>query len=201
MRRRVVALVLLSLASAGGALANGKPIQIVLSYVPDVSNTGPQNATGVAELVLAEGEVRVAATSLPRLDPPEHYEAWAMNTNTNEALALGSFNTAYTTGDARLDQVLPGAIPDKRWNLFLVTIEESPTPTIPGEKRAIAGYFPPEGTEPQPNLLPNTGGSQDSQASRADRPDWMLAAGLGALALGVGVAAGYGLGRRRPVSR
>jgi hypothetical protein len=199
--RRVIALILLALASEGVALANGKPIQIVLSYAPDISNTGPQNATGVAELVLAEGEVRVAATGLPRLDPPRHYEAWVLNTSSNEALALGSFNTAYTTGDARLDQVLPGAIPDKRWNLFLVTIEEAPTPTRPSQQRIIAGHFPPEGTEPQPGLLPNTGGAQDDQTSRAGRPDWMLVAGLGALTLGLGAAAGYGLGRRRPVAR
>jgi hypothetical protein len=33
--RRLIALVLLALASEGVALANGKPIQIVLSYAPD----------------------------------------------------------------------------------------------------------------------------------------------------------------------
>ncbi len=194
------ALVALTLPST--VLANGKPIQIVLSYLPNISNTGTTSASGIAELVLAEGEARVSATGLPRLDPPQLYTAWVVNTTTNEFQAVGRFNTAYTTGAATLDNVLPQAIPDKGWNLFLITIEDSTDPTRPSEKHSIGGFFPPAGTEPRPNLLPNTGGPVAAQAVAAqNRPDWTVVAGLAALTLVAGIAAGYVLGRRRPASR
>jgi hypothetical protein len=190
--------IIASLLLASTALANGRPIQIILTYVPGVSNAGPQAASGVAELVLAEGEVRVAATGLPRLDPPRHYEAWILNTRTNEFLRLGSFNTAFTTGAARLDTVLPGAIEDKSWDLFLITIEDSPAPARPGSERSIAGAFPPSGSEPQPNLLPNTGGPIPVQAiGSVGQPNWLPIAGLAALTLLLGAGAGYALGRRK----
>ncbi len=191
--------VLVSLSLPTAALANGKPIQIVLAYLPNISNTGSQTATGVAELVLAEGEARARATGLARLDPPQRYAAWLVNGSTNEFYALGQFNTAYTTGVATLDRVLPDAIPDKGWNLFLITVEDGPNPTQPSPRHSIAGFFPAAGTPPQPNQLPNTGGPVAADpAATFNRPDWTVFAGLAALTLLLGAAAGYALGRRRP---
>jgi hypothetical protein len=143
---------------------------------------------------MAEGEVRVAATGLPRLDPPQVYVAWITNTSTGEAMRLGSFNTAYTSGAARLDTVLPDAIPDKGWNLFLLTVEDAATPEQAGARHSLAGYFPPTTGEALPNLLPNTGGPVPASASQ---PDWLPAAGLATLTLLVGIGAGYAVGIRR----
>ena len=56
------------LAPAGPAQANGTPIRITLRYMPGLSNFGPQNATGVAELITSEGEVRL--TWVPRAAKP-----------------------------------------------------------------------------------------------------------------------------------
>ncbi len=194
--------ILAALSFPSLALANGKPIQIVLSYLPNISNTGSQDATGIAELVMSEGEARARATGLTRLDPPQRYEAWLVNSSTNAFFALGQFNTAYTTGVASLDRVLPDAIPDRGWNLFLITIEDGPNPTQPSTRHSIAGFFPAPGTEVQPSVLPNTGGPVASQPAAApNRPDWPTIAGLAALTLIVGAAAGYALGqrgRRRP---
>jgi len=53
---------------AGLALADATPVQLVLLYMPNVSNTGTPAASGIAELVMPEGEVRINAADLPRLD-------------------------------------------------------------------------------------------------------------------------------------
>ena len=47
----LLAAALALLAPAGPAQANGTPIRITLRYVPGLSNFGPQNATGIAELI------------------------------------------------------------------------------------------------------------------------------------------------------
>jgi hypothetical protein len=194
----LAAAVLTTFLLSTAALANGRPIQIILTYVPGVSTTGPQAASGVAELVLAEGEVRVAATGLPRLDPPRHYEAWVLNTRSNEFLRLGSFNTAFTSGAARLDTVLAQPIAEKGWDLFLVTIEDTPEPATPSGEHSIAGTFPATGQEPVPNLLPNTGGPVPAQPTGGvGQPIWLPVAGLAALTLFLGAGAGYALGRRK----
>ncbi len=180
------------------ALANGRPIQIVLTYLPNVSNTGSPSASGIAELVLAAGEVRASATGLVRLDPPGRYQAWVVNTNTNESLPVGQFNTAYTTGNATLDQVLPDPIPDKGWNLFLITLEDTPNPTSPSERRSIAGYFPSPEAQPEPSQLPNTGGPVPVElVTLQTQEERTRFAGLAALVLVLGLTAGYVLGRRR----
>lgn len=177
--------------------ANGRPLQIILSYLPNVSNTGTTSAAGIAEVVMAEGEARVEATGLPRLDPPQHYHAWLIKSTSNEAYPLGSFNTAFVSQVARLDQVLPEAIPNTGWDLFLITIEDVANPTQPSQRHSIAGRLPDAPTTVQPAQLPNTGGVPAQPAS-GFRADWTVVAGLGALMVVVGAVAGFVVGRKRP---
>ncbi|MDQ3808745.1 MAG: hypothetical protein M3336_00470 [Chloroflexota bacterium] len=222
MRRAVLAAAVLvgSMLAAPSACADATPVQLLLLYVADVSNTGTPAASGIAELVMPEGEVRLAATGLPRLEAASAYVLWLVNTATDEHLRLGAFN-ASEDGAARFEDVLPDPIPDKQWTVMLVTVENTPTPSRPSAKRSIAGVFPPHEREPAPALLPSTGGagpaestarargswqadgeaalmaSLDRLATGANRPDWLPQLGLAALTLGLGAIAGYGLGLKR----
>ena len=157
---RLIAAALLAVVlagPAGQARANGTPIRIVLSYLNGVSNFGPQNATGVAELITSEGEVRLQAAGLQKLGDDEQYQLWI--SSANERLSLGTV-TVGDGGVARLDAVLRNPIPEKPWDLMVITVEKKgPEPSAPSERRAIAGRFsmtPGEGDRPR--QLPNTGG-------------------------------------------
>jgi hypothetical protein len=197
MRRILVAAALLAtIFSTSTAWADATPIQLMLLYMPDVSNTGTSSASGVAELVLPEGEVRVSATGLPSLEGSNRYVAWLVNSETNQYLQLGDFN-ANDNQVVHYEDVLPDAIPNKNWNLLLVTVESDLDPSRPSNKHSIAGVFPRTNREAPPQLLPNTGGADDDAFLPApNRPDWLPIVGLAALTLSVGLAAGYGLGKR-----
>jgi hypothetical protein len=181
------------------AFADAMPIQLVLLYMPNVSNTGATDATGIAELVMQEGEVRIKTADLPRLDGDQRYVAWAVNSSNNNFLKLGAFNTAESTGAIDYETVLPDAIPDKHWNLLLVTVEDNADATHPSSKHSIAGVFPSPDNAPLPVVLPNTGGDPDAPyvPPTNDRPVWLVTAGLAALTFIGGSAAGYVLGRKR----
>lgn len=198
--RVVFASCLLLLATSAVAFADATPLQLVLVYMPNVSNTGTPAASGIAELVMPEGEVRIRATDLPRLDGDKQYVAWVVNSESNEFERLGAFNTAQTTSSVRYETVVADAIPDKHWNLLLVTVEDSATPDRPSGKHSIAGVFPRADNEPLPLQLPNTGGSAPSAVSSQPtgflRADWPLMAGLAALTIIVSAGAGYMAGRR-----
>jgi hypothetical protein len=198
MRRILVAVaVLLATAfSTTTVLADATPIQLMLLYVADVSNTGTTGASGVAELVLPEGEVRLSATDLPALEGSNRYVAWLVNSESNQYLRLGSFN-ANAENAVHFEDVLPDAIPNKNWNLLLVTVESELSPSRPSNQHSIAGVFPRSDREAPPQLLPNTGGADDDYILPvSNRPDWLPMAGLATLTLSVGLAAGYGLGKR-----
>ena len=68
---------------------NGTPVSIVLSYLSGLSNFGPTDATGVAELVLKEGDVRLTATGLTPLTG-EEYRVWLVNTQDRKSTRLNS---------------------------------------------------------------------------------------------------------------
>jgi hypothetical protein len=198
MRRILVAaaVLLATIFSTSTVLADATPIQLMLLYLADVSNTGTPAASGVAELVLPEGEVRVSATGLPSLEGTTRYVAWLVNSETNQYLRLGDFN-ANDNNAVHYEDVLPDAIPNKNWNLLLVTVESDADPSRPSNKHSIAGVFPRSDRDAPPQLLPNTGGADDADILPAsNRPDWLPIAGLAALTLSVGLAAGYGLGKR-----
>ncbi len=203
-----LAIALLALvAPAWPTGANGTPINVVLQYLNGVSNWGPTNASGVAEIITGEGEVRLQATGLPRLSG-ERYQLWILDTANNTQLPLGAFN-ANADGVGRLDLVLDQPIPDDTsWNLLLVTVEaEGPPPTAPSNRRSIAGRIaePGPGGNARPAELPRTGGPPDSAVPSTPQPlpppsspPWPLPAVIVvALAvLVVGGALGYSLGRR-----
>jgi hypothetical protein len=184
--------------TSGVAHADATPTQVVLVYMPNVSTTNTPAATGVAELVLQEGEVRISVTNLPHLDAEGQYVAWVVDTDANAYLRLGAFNTLKSTGAAHFETVLPETTPtNQHWNLVLLTIENTPTPDHPGPAHSIAGTFPASGSDVAPAMLPNTGGAEDDDlAVVSRRPDWLSIAGLAALTLCVGFGAGYVLGRR-----
>lgn len=141
---------------AAGALANGTPVRVVLGYMPGVSNWGPTDAAGVAELVFQEGEVRLSVVGLPRLSEGA-YNIWLLQTAGGRSYNLGRFN-ARPDGTARLDYVLPEPIPEENWDLMLISVEGGEVPA-PGSRRSIAGRIePPEGRGPMPAELPRTGG-------------------------------------------
>lgn len=156
-----VAMVLGGLAALSGATspahANGNPLTITLSYLNEVSNWGPTNAVGVAELVGREGEVRLVASGLPQLRG-ERYQLWIVDTARGDQLPLGTFG-AGEDGVAKLDVVLDDVIPDKAWNLLMVSVEgESVQGTGPSARHSIAGRFPTAASAGRPGELPRTGG-------------------------------------------
>jgi hypothetical protein len=209
MLARAVVIAVMALAIlAQAALADATPVQLLLLYVPNVSNTGTTAASGIAELVMPEGEVRVTAADLPHLDGDKVYVAWVVNSGTNAFQRLGSFNAAEGTGAVHYETVLPDAIPDHQWNLLLLTIENNADASHPSQRHSIAGVFPRADNEPLPGVLPNTGGDVPLAAScelsavsyelsACGGSDWLVKVGLPALTLTVGFAAGYGLCKRR----
>jgi len=202
IRTWLLGLVFVALAFPGVALADATPIQMILVYMKNVSNTDTPQASGIAELVMPEGEVRVTAAELPRLEGTEQYVVWVVNSDTNQFQRIGSFNSAESTAAVHYENVLPDAIPNNHWNLLLVTIEADVNATRPGPRHSIAGVFPKVDNQPLPGLLPNTGGDvpvelsavSDQQSAGAN---WLLSAGLAALTLTLGAAAGYAVGKRR----
>jgi hypothetical protein len=144
---------------AAPAWANGTPIRIVLSYLNGVSNFGPQNATGVAELITSEGEVRLTAAGLQKLGDNEEYQLWLSSSEANQRMRLGTVQVT-DAGVGRLDTVLRQPIPEIAWDLITITVQEKGySGSAPSEKRSAAGRFSvsqPNG--PGPRILPNTGG-------------------------------------------
>lgn len=203
--------------------ANGTPVKIILTYQPGLSNWGPQTASGIAEIVFGEGEVRLLATGLPQLQG-ERYTIWLMRSDSGEALALAQGDADRNSG-VRIDTVLNDSIPEKGWDVVLLTVEPAGAlPPSPGPRHSIAGYFPRESTGggggelPRPRELPRTGGDgpittalsslplpqpagTGAQAAaapgatpRSGIPLWSVAS---AISLVVGLSLGYSVARTR----
>jgi hypothetical protein len=194
-RVAIVALLLVALGAPASLVhANGTPIRIVLSHLNGVSNFGPQNATGVAELITSEGEVRLTAAGLQKLPDNEQYTLWISSDATKENLLL----TPVTVGDggvARVDVVLRSPIPEKPWDLMVLSVEaKGSTPSAPSDRHSIAGRFPTPGEGGAPRVLPNTGGDVPVGTPAAG---WFGLSGAGAalLILLVAGTVGYALGR------
>ncbi len=181
----VLALCLLHLAlTPTPAQADATPIRVVLSYLDGVSNWGPKQASGLMELVRQEGEVRLTARGLPAMGTM-HYVLWITREGSDDVYRLGE-PLLQADGTAVLDLLLPTAVPDRAWNLALLTLEDSPNPEHPGPRRSLAGRFPqfsPEG--PLPRSLPNTGqgGGASPVGMTAPSAGWTVA-GLAVVVLG-----------------
>jgi hypothetical protein len=184
---------------ASTALADATPVQLVLLYMPNVSNTGTPTASGIAELLMPEGEVRINAADLPRLDSEKQYVAWVINTETNDFQRLAAFNTAESSKTVHYETVLADAIPNRHWNLLLVTVEDSGQAARPSGQHSIAGVFPSPDNAPLPIALPNTGGDSGvgGQGLVVSGADWLSHPVLATLLFGLSGGAGYVIGRRR----
>lgn len=158
---------LLDATPSGMARANGVPVPVTLSYI-DLSNWGPRDAQGVAELIFAEGIVRVQASGLPHLEGKQ-YQGWLVNSQVGDAISVGRFG-ADGAGAVSYRGTLP-PIADFGFDLFIITVEpepdDAPQPTV---ERSIGGYFSLTGQRGAdgsrvdttggllvPGALPNTG--------------------------------------------
>ena len=189
----------LLIAAPGLARANGVPVSVDLAYI-DLSNWGPQDATGTAELIFAEGIVRIDADGLPLLQD-SLYQAWLVNSEAGDAISAGRFN-ASAAGHVSYEGTLP-PIADFGFDLLILTVEPEPDDAPqPTEERSIGGYFSllgvagvdGQGGEAQggnlqaPGALPNTG----DPAFLTD----MIRVGALAMAMGLSVVVGLRLSRR-----
>ena len=143
-------------------------MRVVLTYLDGVSNWGPKDASGLMEVVLQEGEVRLSGRGLSGA-PGQHYVLWLAREGSTDVFRLGEPKPR-PDGTLVLDLVLPGDVPNRDWNLALLTVEDSATPARPGPRHSIAGRFPQlpaNGSETIPSNLPNTGlgGGASSSAS------------------------------------
>lgn len=187
------------LATSGPVHANGVPVTVDLAYI-DLSNWGPQDASGTAELIFAEGIVRIEADGLPQLEG-ELYQAWLVNSEAGDAISAGRFN-ASPSGAVSFEGSLP-PISDFGFDLLILTVEPEPDDAPqPTEDRSIGGYFSlvgvattdGQGGEAQggnlqaPGSLPNTG----DPAFITD----LIRVGALAMAMGLSVVVGLRLSRR-----
>lgn len=201
-RRIALAAMLLGVvlfAAPGTARANGVPVTVDLEYI-DLSNWGPQDASGNAELIFAEGIVRIEADGLPQLED-ELYQAWLVNSEAGDAISAGRFN-ASASGHVDFEGTLP-PIADFGFDLLILTVEPEPDDAPqPTESRSIGGYFSlvgvasvdgqgatgSQGSLQAPGALPNTGDA-------AFMNDVIRVAAL-VVAMGLSVVVGLRLSRR-----
>lgn len=143
-------------ATAGQAHANGVPVLVPLSYI-DLSNWGPEDATGEAELIFAEGIVRIRAEGMERLTGSQ-YHAWLVNSEVGDAIAAGRFNAA-ADGTVNYEGALP-PIADFGFDLVIITVEPDPDDAPqPTQDRSIGGYFSLVGTPGADGVGAETAGS------------------------------------------
>jgi hypothetical protein len=201
---------LLALFCTSGALlpqlkvarANGVPVRVALTYLPGLSNFGPEDAHGSAELSYAEGLIHVDAEGLPVLQAGD-YGLWLVNTATNRALAAGTFS-ADAGGSTTYQGKLKG-VTSYDYDLIVVTVEAgSGAPATPSDRRSIGGYFqaiqkPPAagtgGLDTQPNATGSPGVGPNAVGTPATLPNtgdvvpapsqsWRGKAAVGLFALG-----------------
>ena len=136
----VCAALLVAALAAPLASANGAPVTIYLNYLPGQSNTGPQDASGVAVVSIGEGTVNLTAEGLPRLSGKQ-YEVWLMRADNEQMVSLGTFNAAEDGSVEFRNEV--ESIPDVGYRYLLLTIEPDPdSRRAASAERSIAGVFP-----------------------------------------------------------
>ena len=189
----VLGLALVVGGPAAPAGAQGVPIRVVLSYVVGVSTWGPPNATGLAEIVADEGEVRLTAAGLPELSG-EHYRLWIVNTTSGSRLSLGAFKAA-ASGAAKMDLVRP-PFDDRGWDWLLVSVEtDGSDPREPSARRSIAGHVPPPPAAVALAQPANTASEAPSAPAASTGREWPPLVAPALLAAALAGLAGFGLGR------
>jgi hypothetical protein len=111
-------------------------------------------------------------------------------------MRLGIVEVA-NAGVGRLDTVIPGGIPEKSWDLMMVTVEaKGSQPAAPGNKLSIAGRVSmTTGGGEAPRVLPNTGGDVPGAGTPPSGLLGLSSGGTILLALLVVGAIGFALGR------
>ncbi len=197
MRRRfmilpaALLLLLMPLMPGRPAHANGVPIRIPLTYLSGLSNWGPADASGEAEISFAEAIVKIDAHGLPVLHG-ETYQVWLVKSGTNKAVAAGTF-TAAADGTAAFTGRLTG-LDGYDYDLVSITVEPVPDPDpAPSAKRSIGGFFAPIAKQnqqadaitpdTQPATLPNTGDVVPAHGGTSHHTAAALLFGVGGLSL------------------
>ncbi len=203
-RRALLALLMVAALAVGlpvAARANGVPTPVSLSYI-DLSNWGPREATGTAELIFAEGIVRLQARGLVPL-AGKQYQGWLVNSQVGDAVSVGRFN-ADASGNVTFRGTLP-PIADFGFDLFIITVEpepdDAPQPTV---DRSIGGYFSLTGQRAADGSRGDTTGSgmlaPGSLPNTGDATFMTDVARFGALsaAMALSLVLGLRLGRKQP---
>lgn len=198
------AVLLLASPLTGTARANGVPTLVNLSYI-DLSNWGSEEATGTAELLFAEGLVRLEIDGLPQL-VNERYQGWLVNSEVGDAISIGRFN-ADATDTVSYAGVLP-PIADFGFDLLIVTVEPEPDDAPqPTAERSVGGYFVLVG-QPDADATGNDSSSATDSSIPSTAPPELPATGdftlqsdivrVGLLVavMGLSVFVGLRLGRR-----
>jgi hypothetical protein len=159
-----VATLAMSALAPRPARANGVPIRVPLTYLSGLSNWGPPEARGEAELSFSEALIRVDVRGLPALKN-ESYQLWLGKSGTNKATVAGSFTVAADGVGGYTGKLT--AMEGYDYDLVLITVEPSPdADPAPTAKRSIGGFFTPIkkqdspggiASDVQPAALPNTG--------------------------------------------
>lgn len=159
LKQLIIAFVVVICTNVGAisVSANGAPIKIFLNYLPEVSNYGSTEASGVALVSIGEAWVELTAEKLPQLNG-ELYEAWLVSAQDDQMVSLGKFNA---NADGQVDYFAElEQLPPIDYRLFVITVEADPDPDPQADTRqTLAGFFPnPEllivsGT-PTPTLAP-----------------------------------------------
>jgi hypothetical protein len=154
----LLAIALAFAAHGNPARAEETPIQVPLSYIINLSNTGSPTAVGTAEVWQHEAEVRLSAQNLTPLPAGSIYAVWLVDPQAGHFLAVGRFNVSHD-GTAVLDVSLPGSLATS-YSMVLVTLQPDPDPhrTVPSNKYVIEGFFPGNtAVQHQVKYLPDTG--------------------------------------------
>jgi hypothetical protein len=193
----VAALVLLLLLPTRSAHANGVPIRIPLTYVSGLSNWGPGDARGEAELSFAEATIKVDARGLPVLKS-ETYQLWLVKSGTNKAVSIATFNGAADGLTGYTGKL--GKIDGYDYDLVVITVEAMPDmDPAPSDKRSLGGFFAPlkkqdsaPGITPdtQPAELPKTGEPLPAQAGNERHRMAMALFGIGGVSLYLSIRRG-----------
>ena len=157
------------------ASANGVPVRLFLNYLPDISNWGPETASGETTVAVGEGWVTMSVRDLPKLQD-QVYVVWLV-TDRNVPLPIGKFNTDdLNTGDFEIRGL---SLPQEPYSLVLLTVEEDQEQfPFPGARRTVAGRFPdPElraiVPTPFPTPMPSDSGNPGDQNPDKNETDSM----------------------------
>ena len=157
--------------------ANGAPIKVFLNFLPETSNYGPVNASGVALISIGESWMDLTANGLPQL-VDEKYEAWLVAVDSDQMTSLGTFN-ADADSHIVYHIELGEQLPPLEYRYLVISVEPDPDPdtetadsritlagVLPNPELAIVSGTPTPPLEPgataspgAPSTLPVTGNS------------------------------------------